>query len=134
MNRLFEKMSKKELGLILSIKGGPHLVPTIAQAGFVWARPDMMHSGMDWRELEHMIRAAQANNLASCVRLATNPWLAGEDNLQLAVDAARAFSIGVDIVYASIASAKQARVLVDASKDWHRSGQGWYPTDVKSMD
>src|SRR4051812_35582334 len=133
MSALLEKISKGELGLIISMKGGPHFIPSLRSAGFDCARADMMHSGIDWRELDYFIKSAKSCGMTSCVRLPTNPWLAGENNLQLAVDAARAFSMGIDIVKASVSSFAQAKVVADASKDWHRSGAGWFPSSKEDF-
>jgi 2-keto-3-deoxy-L-rhamnonate aldolase RhmA len=128
MGNLMEKMSKGELGLMVSMKGGLNSIPSLQKAGFDCARADMMHGGIDWRDIDYLVKAAKSCGITSCVRLATNPWLAGENNMQLAVDAARAFALGVEIVKASIASLAQAKVLVESAKDWHRSGAGWWPS------
>ena len=133
MSALFEKLAKGELGLMISMKGGPHFIPVLRTAGFDCARADMMHSGIDWREMDYFVKSAKSCGMTSCVRLATNPWLAGEQNMQLAVDAARAFSMGVDIVKASVASLNQVKVLAEASKDWHRSGAGWFPSSKEDF-
>jgi 2-keto-3-deoxy-L-rhamnonate aldolase RhmA len=47
--------------------------------------------------------------------------------------AARAFSLGVPIVGASVASAAQARACVEVSRDWHRSGAGEYPDSTTAF-
>lgn len=127
MNRLFRKLTNNELALGVWIKGGPHLVATLANAGFDYVRPDMMYSSIDWKELDHIHRTAMSVDMATWVRIASNPWLAGENQLQVVVDAARAFSLGVQVVQVSIASAVQVRALVEVTKDWHRSGAGEYP-------
>lgn len=127
MNRLFEKLSRDELALGVWIKGGPHLVSTIARAGFDFVRPDMMFSALDWKELDHIHRTAESVGIATWLRIPSNPWLAGPGQLQITVDAARAFSLGVPVVQVSIASAEQVRALVEVAKDWHRSGAGEYP-------
>lgn len=133
MNRLAEKMAKRELALGVWIKGGPHLASTISRAGFDFVRPDMMFSAMDWKELDHIHRTAQCSGLATWLRIPSNPWLAGEGQLQVAVDAARAFSLGVPAVQVSVASATQVRALVEVGKDWHRSGAGEYPDSSSSF-
>lgn len=133
MSRLHDRMNKGELALGVYIKGGSHIVPTLAKAGFDFVRPDMMFSGIDWREMEQIIRASKATNITPWVRIAMNPWFGGEDNLQCTVDAARAFSIGAEVVQASIASAKQVKALLEVTKDWHRSGVGQYPATKKEL-
>jgi 2-keto-3-deoxy-L-rhamnonate aldolase RhmA len=133
MSRLHERMEAGELALGAYIKGGSHIVATLAKAGFDFVRPDMMFSGIDWREMEHIIWVSKATNITPWVRIAMNPWLGGEDNLQCTVDAARAFSIGAEVVQASVASAKQVKALLEVTKDWHRSGAGQYPATKKEL-
>ncbi|MCG3771515.1 MAG: 2-dehydro-3,6-dideoxy-6-sulfogluconate aldolase [Nitrosomonadaceae bacterium] len=128
MSKMFQKIAANELALGLFIKGGPHIVSTLAKGGYDFVRPDMMFSGIDWRELEHVVRASEACGITTMPRIATNPWMGGEDNLQCTVDAARAFSLGAEAVQVSVASAKQVEALVGVAKDWHRSGAGYFPT------
>ena len=127
MSRLFQRLGSGEMALGVWIKGGPSWVSTIARAGFDFVRPDMMFSAMDWRELDHIHRAAQAAGLTTWVRVPANPWLGGTEQLQVTVDVARAFSLGIEIVGASIASAHQVRACLEVARDWHRSGTGEYP-------
>ncbi len=133
MNRFFSKMESGEMSLGVWLKGGPSWVSTIARAGFDFVRPDMMFSAIDWRELDHINRSAQVAGIACWVRVAANPWLGGIDQLQVTVDVARAFSLGIPIVGASVSSAAQARACVAVSKDWHRSGTGEYPNSDSSF-
>ena len=128
MTRLFERIAADELALGAYVKGGPHLAFTLAKAGFDYIRPDMMFSSIDWKELDHILRASDSVGLTTCLRIASNPWLAGPGQMQVTVDAARAFSLGVPVVQVSVASAAQVAALVDVAKDWHRSGAGEYPT------
>jgi 4-hydroxy-2-oxoheptanedioate aldolase len=133
MNRLFQKIAADELALGVWIKGGPQFVTSIARAGFDFVRPDMMFSALDWKELDHIHRTAESMNIATWLRIATNPWLDGPGSLQMTVDAARAFSLGVPVVQVSIASAAQVRALVAVAQDWHRSGAGEYPNSNESF-
>ncbi len=133
MSRLFEKLAQGKMGLGVWIKGGPSWVPSLAHAGFDFVRPDMMFSALDWRELDHIHRTAQSVGLTTWVRVPANPWLAGADQLQVTVDVARAFSLGIQFVGASIASAAQVRACVEVSQDWHRSGAGEYPNSQESF-
>jgi 2-keto-3-deoxy-L-rhamnonate aldolase RhmA len=132
--RLLQKLQSGELALGVFMKGGPHIVATLAKAGFDFVRPDMMFSAIDWKELEHIIRASEAAGITTMVRLAANPWLAGESNMQITVDAARAFSLGAKAVQVSVSSAKQAEALLAVTQDWHRSGTGQYPSTQAEMD
>src|SRR3546814_8334693 len=93
----------------------------------------MMFSALDWKELDHIHRTAETVDMATWLRIASNPWLAGPGQLQITVDAARAFSLGVHVVQVSIASAEQVRALVEVAKDWHRSGAGEYPNSNETF-
>lgn len=133
MSKLFQKMASGEMALGVWLKGGPTWVPTLARAGFDFVRPDMMFSSMDWKELDHIYRTAVSVGLTTWVRVPANPWMAGTEQMQVTVDVARAFSIGIPVVGASVSSAKQVRALVEVSKDWHRSGAGEYPDSAESF-
>jgi 2-keto-3-deoxy-L-rhamnonate aldolase RhmA len=130
---LFERLAAGQMGLGVWIKGGPTWVSTIARAGFDFVRPDMMFSAIDWRELDHINRTAQAVGISTWVRVPANPWLAGPESLQVTVDVQRAFSLGIPFVGASVASAAQARACLEVSRDWHRSGAGEYPNSASSF-
>jgi len=134
MTRLFRKIQSGSLALGVYIKGAPHIVPAIAKAGFDFVRPDMMFSAIDWKEMDHIVRASKLSDITPWVRVAANPWLAGVDNLQVTVDAARAFSIGAEVVQVSVSSAKQVEALVAVAKDWHRSAAGHYPSTREELD
>jgi len=127
MGDFFSKMEAGEPCLGVWLKGGPSWVTTIARAGFDFVRPDMMFSAIDWRELDHINRTAQVAGMPCWVRVAANPWLAGTDQMQVTVDVARAFSLGIPLVGASVSSVAQARACCAVAKDWHRSGTGEYP-------
>src|SRR5258708_3371891 len=121
MSRLFDRLARDELALGVYIKGGPHLVSTLANAGFDFVRPDMMFSAIDWQQMEHIIRAAEAKDITPWVRVPSNPWFGGTENMQVAVDAARAFAIGAPVVQVSVASAAQGKVPPSVARDRHRS-------------
>jgi 2-keto-3-deoxy-L-rhamnonate aldolase RhmA len=133
MTRLFQKLEAGQMALGVWLKSGPTWVSTIAQAGFDFVRPDMMFSAMDWRDLDHIHRTALAAGLTTWVRVPANPWLGGTGQLQVTVDVQRAFSLGIQLVGASIASAEQVRACVEVAKDWHRSGTGEYPSSDASF-
>ena len=133
MSRLFDRLAANEMALGVWLKGGPSWVSTIARAGFDFVRPDMMFSSMDWKELDHIHRTAQSVGLTTWVRVPANPWLGGAGQLQVTVDVQRAFSFGIEIVGASIASAEQVRACVEVARDWHRSGTGEYPSSNETF-
>ena len=134
MSNFFQKLDSGQMALGVWLKSGPSWVSTIARAGFDFVRPDMMFSSIDWRELDHINKAALAAGIATWVRVPANPWLGGAGQLQVTVDVARAFSLGIPIVGASIASAEQVRACVEVAKDWHRSGAGEYPSSTESFE
>jgi len=133
MSNLFDKLAAGEMALGVWLKSGPSWVSTIARAGFDFVRPDMMFSSIDWRELDHINKSALAAGITTWVRVPANPWLGGTGQLQVTVDVQRAFSLGIPIVGASIASAEQVRACLEVAKDWHRSGAGEYPTSSESF-
>jgi 2-keto-3-deoxy-L-rhamnonate aldolase RhmA len=49
------------------------------------------------------------------------------------VDVQRAFSLGIEVVGASIASARQVRACLEVANDWHRSGTGEYPSSDETF-
>jgi 2-keto-3-deoxy-L-rhamnonate aldolase RhmA len=128
MTRLFQKLEDGKLALGAYVKGAPHLMPGLAKAGFDFVRPDMMFSSIDWKELDHIIRAALLADLTPLVRINNNPWFGGTDNMQCAAEAGRAFSIGAEAVQVSVASAKQVEALLHVARDWHRTGAGQFPS------
>lgn len=130
---LFARLASGGTALGVWLKSGPSWASTIARAGFDFVRPDMMFSSIDWRELDHINKAAQAAGISTWVRVPANPWLGGSGQLQVTVDVARAFSLGIPLVGASIASAEQVRACVEVAKDWHRSGAGEYPNSQESF-
>lgn len=133
MSKFFQKLDADQMALGVWLKSGPSWVSTLARAGFDFVRPDMMFSAIDWRELDHMHKAALAVEITTWVRVPANPWLGGTSQLQVTVDVARAFSLGIPLVGASIASAEQVRACVEVAKDWHRSGAGEYPNSKESF-
>ncbi|HEV8516957.1 MAG TPA: aldolase/citrate lyase family protein [Burkholderiales bacterium] len=133
MSRLFQRLESNEMALGVWLKGGPTWVSTIARAGFDFVRPDMMFSTLEWKELDHINKAAQAVGMTTWVRVPSNPWLGGTESLQVTVDVQRAFSIGIPIVGASIASAAQVRACAAVARDWHRSGTGEYPNSNETF-
>ena len=133
MTRLFQRLDAGEMALGVWLKGGPSWVPTIARAGFDFVRPDMMFSALEWRELDHIHRAALSVGLTTWLRVPANPWLGGTESLQVTVDVQRAFSLGLEIVGASVASARQVRACVEVARDWHRSGTGEYPNSNETF-
>ena len=125
VSRLFRRMADEQLSLGAWVKGGPHLVQSLAKAGFDFVRPDPMYSAIDWKELDHILRTCEATGMTCWPRLPSNPW-AGE-TMQVTVDAQRAFSLGIPVVQISVSSVAQVRALLEVAKDWHRSGAGEYP-------
>jgi 4-hydroxy-2-oxoheptanedioate aldolase len=120
MNRSEMRLKAGETAIGILAKGGPHLAKQLGQAQLDFIMPDMMFAGMDWREAEFMIANAQVRGLAAYLRVQAYPWSAEHVDHRLAVDAARALSIGADGVVASVSSAAEVDEIVKVTGDWHR--------------
>lgn len=134
MNRVLDKIRAGQTVFGVQLKGAPHLVATLANAGFDFVRPDLMFSGMDWREVDHVLRAAEAKGIGAMIRVPSNPWFGGTESLQVTVDAGRAFSLGAQAVQVSVASAAQVAALLQVARDWHRSAAGDYPASEEGLE
>lgn len=118
MSRLFENIANDELSLGAWIKGGPHLVRSLYKGGFDFVRPDMMYSSIDWKELDHILQTCEATGLTCWTRIPSNAWAVGPEQMQVTVDAQRAFGLGMPIVQVSVAGAAQVRALMNVQKEW----------------
>ena len=127
MTRLYEKMANDELSLGALIKGAPHLVRSLAKGGFDFVRPDMMYSAIDWKELDHILQTCEATGLTCWTRIQSNAWAVGPDQMEVTVQAQRAFSIGMPIVQVSVAGAAQVRALMDVQEEWQGAAVTKYP-------
>src|SRR6202162_3118598 len=52
----------------------PETVELCAFLGFDWIMIDMMFTGMDFRDVQNMIRTCEAAGITPVVRMHTNPW------------------------------------------------------------
>ena len=120
MSRVFEKLREGRPALGILIRGGLQLVDYIAQAKFDFIIPDMMFTGMDWGEVNNMVRAAHASGIGCYPRIQAFPWASTEPDRRLAVDTARALSLKADGVCMSVNGAEEVRQIVTTTADWHR--------------
>lgn len=69
-NAVKRKLIRDEaaIGLIM-LSADPHVVGVAAQAGFDYVMPDLEHTGMTLRELEALVRAADACGIVPLVRV-----------------------------------------------------------------
>ena len=130
MRKFEEKIRDGKPALGTMIKGGPHLVDYIAQAGFDFVIPDLMLSGIDWGMLAYMTRACHAENMGCLPRLQAYPFAGAADDNRLVSDAARALYLKVDGISISVKSADEVRQVVGVHGDWHR---GLAPTSAEHV-
>ena len=74
----------------------PETVELCAFMGFDWIMIDMMFTGMDFRDVQTMIRTCQGAGITPVVRMQMNPWH-GYD-AHMAVDLSRIQGIGAEYV------------------------------------
>src|ERR1700733_8017826 len=72
----------------------PQTVELCAFLGFDWIMIDMMFTGMDFADVQYMIRTCESAGITPVVRMHTNPW-AGHDH-RIAVDLSRLQGIGAE--------------------------------------
>jgi len=53
----------------------PHVVELCAFLGLDWIMIDMMLTGMDFRDVQNMIRTSEAAGITPVVRAHSDPWL-----------------------------------------------------------
>ena len=119
MNRLLEKIGTGSLALGCQVED-PDTVEMLAFCGidFVWA--DMMWGSLDWSGAREIVRACQAGDIGCLVRAQAEPWVPGHDKRSIA-DCHRLLTLGVTGALLSVSSVEEVRLLVEVSKDWHRS-------------
>lgn len=130
MRKFEEKIRDGKPALGTMIKGGPHLIDYIAQAGFDFVIPDLMLSAIDWNMLAHMTRACHAENMGCLPRLQAFPFGGAGDDNRIVADAARALYLKVDGISVSVKSVDEVRQVVSVHGDWHR---GVAPTSAEHV-
>jgi len=103
----------------------PETVELCAFLGFDWIMIDMMFTGMDFRDVQNMIRTCQAADITPIVRMQTNPWH-GYD-ARVAVDLSRLQGIGAEYVLISHSGLREIEEALEVAKDWHRKALWVHP-------
>jgi 4-hydroxy-2-oxoheptanedioate aldolase len=103
----------------------PETVELCAFLGFDWIMIDMMFTGMDFRDVQNMIRTCEAAGITPVVRMHTNPWH-GYDH-RIGVDLSRLQGIGAEFVLISHSGVQEIKEALEIGKDWHRRALWVHP-------
>lgn len=69
-NLVKQKLQRDELAVgLIMLSADPHIVGIAAQAGYDYVMPDLEHTGATLRELENIVRAADAAGIVPLVRV-----------------------------------------------------------------
>ena len=118
MHKFKEVLSRKEIayGAFCTLKD-PAIVEILGYAGYDFAIIDLEHSALDKSVMEHMIRAAQAANISSIVRIT------GQDYGTIL----RAVEAGADgIIFPHVITQEQCQRIVNEAK--------YFPIGRRGMD
>jgi hypothetical protein len=116
----------------------PETVELCAALGFDWIMIDMMFTGMDFRDVQNMIRACQGAGITPVVRMQTNPWH-GYD-ARIGVDLTRLQGIGAEYVLISHSGLRErlfgftpsmARIGTVESTKWPKRPTSFRTSKVK---
>jgi 4-hydroxy-2-oxoheptanedioate aldolase len=110
----------------------PETVELCAFLGFDWIMIDMMFTGMDFRDVQNMIRTCQGAGITPVVRMQTNPWQ-GYD-ARIAVDLSRIQGIGAEYVLISHSGLREIEEALEVAKDWHRRALWVHPFKSREWD
>lgn len=103
----------------------PETAELCAHLGFDWAMIDMMFTGMDFRDVQNMIRTCEAAGITPVIRMHTNPWH-GYD-ARIGVDLSRLQGIGAEYVLISHSGLQEISEALEVAKDWHRRALWIHP-------
>jgi 4-hydroxy-2-oxoheptanedioate aldolase len=105
---------------VFALSPSPEFIEVLAYVGFDFVIVDQMFTGVDWRELQHIVRAVRGSGMAVIARVENDPWNGGDD-LGVAARVGRAMGVGCDGVRVSVYSAAQARAVLRGATGWHRN-------------
>ncbi|MBO9355891.1 hypothetical protein GG851_18035 [Bordetella petrii] len=105
----------------------PETVELCAHMGLDWIMIDMMFTGMDFRDVQNMIRTCEASGITPVVRMHSNPWH-GYD-ARIGVDLSRLQGIGAEYVLISHSGLQEITEALEIAKDWHRRALWVHPFD-----
>jgi 2-keto-3-deoxy-L-rhamnonate aldolase RhmA len=107
-NFLKDKLLRDEIGLgLIMLSSDPHIVGIAAQAGYDYVMPDLEHTGITLRELESVVRAADASGIVPLVRV---PGPSKRDILAVLETGVRG------IMIPAVESAEEAKEVVQAAR------------------
>lgn len=107
-NAVKRKLLRDEVAVgLIMLSSDPHVVGIAAQAGYDYVMPDLEHTGMTLRELESVVRAADAAEITPLVRV---PGPAKRDILAVLETGVRG------IMVPAVESADEAREVVSAAR------------------
>ncbi|MFN3653246.1 MAG: HpcH/HpaI aldolase family protein [Armatimonadota bacterium] len=117
-NPLKRKLLQDQIGLgLIMLSADPHVVGISAGAGYDYVMPDMEHTGLTLRELEGLVRAADAAGIACVARV---PGSTKADILG-------ALEAGVHgIMVPAVESAEEAAAVVRAARYGPEGARGVY--------
>ena len=119
-NRVKEKLADGfVVNGLLTYSGSPDFVATVASAGFDYIQVDHMFGAVTWEQSANMCRAAKLAGITPIVRLQTEPWIA-RGNTQVAIDGARALSVGFEGLTWSVTDMSEVEQVVQVAAGWHR--------------
>lgn len=103
----------------------PETVELCAFLGLDWIMIDMMFTGMDFRDVQNMIRTCEAAGITPVVRAHSDPWM-GYDP-RIAVDLSRLQGIGAQFILVSHSGIQEIKDALEVAKDWHRRALWVHP-------
>lgn len=119
-DRLLQRLDNGETVLgVLVVSPSPELVEILAYVGFDYIMVDQMFTAVDWSDMAHMVRAAEAYDMCVIGRVENDPWYGSGDH-GVSARVARAIGVGCDGVKINVADAEQARRALEAAAGWHR--------------
>ena len=120
---MFKRLADNDLavGTFFMTKGA-EWIEIVGHVGLDFAIVDMMLGSIDWSEAADLVRAANVHDVTPWVRLEAYPWSRGIDP-RIPADAARALSIGFEVVMVSLDSAEEVAAVVPLQREIHRR---WY--------
>ncbi len=122
-NRLVSKLKAGKVAFGINMPRSPMLIGSIAQAGLDFVMEDTMHGSVSWADAHHIATTCKAYGLSSWLRVESNPWPSTEPDRRVAVHAARAISIGFDVVTFATNSVEEVRQCLRVQQEGVYSGR-----------
>ncbi|MFM0001210.1 aldolase/citrate lyase family protein [Paraburkholderia dipogonis] len=110
----------------------PETAELCAHLGFDWIMIDMMFTGMDFHDVQNMIRTCEAAGITPVVRMQTNPWH-GYD-ARIGVDLSRLQGLGAEYVLISHSGLQEINEALEIARDWHRRALWIHPFNSREWE